>query len=262
MIISIKTHTIICFASEEDVSVQPLTSSGTHCSCWMMCPVDTLASFNHTPRSRGPGEAGRHQQPLWSHPSQFPSHSHHCSRPMSPAGRRLFFRWCTPTSRSACLKQTHPLSLFWTLLHLSAWHYQPPSHARQTLVQLPHTPQSDKPRVPRPPRGSTFSPSATTAGSRCTTRSHMAWPSLPGPHPAAPPIHSLYHWQGSFLTLESDHSTSTPKSPRSLMLLLEKDPHFRRVPLRQPLPRCNVHARAPPVNCILCHAGLCRGHTP
>lgn len=112
VIISIKTHTIICFASEEDVSVQPLTSSGTHCSCWMMCPVDTLASFNHTPRSRGPGEAGRHHQPLWSHPSQFPSHSHHCSRPMSPAGRRLFFRWCTPTSRSAYLKQTHPLSLF------------------------------------------------------------------------------------------------------------------------------------------------------
>ena len=67
VIISVKTHTISCFVLEEDFSVQPLTSSGTYCSCWMMCPVDTLASINHTPRSRGPEKAGRHHQPLWSH---------------------------------------------------------------------------------------------------------------------------------------------------------------------------------------------------
>ena len=151
----------------------------------MMCPVDTLASINHTPRSRGLEEAGRHHQPLRSHLShQFPSHSHHCSRPMSPAGRWLFFRCRTPTSRSACLKQTHPFSLVWTLLHLSACHYQPPSHARRMLVQLPHTPQSDKPRFPRLPRGSTFSPFSTTAGLLCTTRPHVA---LAKPPTVSPP---------------------------------------------------------------------------
>lgn len=45
MIISIKTHTVFCFISEEEFSVQPLTSSGTYCSYWMAgghwCPSVT-----------------------------------------------------------------------------------------------------------------------------------------------------------------------------------------------------------------------------
>ena len=54
MIISIKTHTVFCFISEEEFSVQPLTSSGTYCSYWTAgghwCPSVTYEG--HSDRER------------------------------------------------------------------------------------------------------------------------------------------------------------------------------------------------------------------
>lgn len=164
------------------------------CVLWTL-----LASFSHTLLVTGTRRSRETPPTSAVTPESIHLYSHHCSRPMSPAGRRIFLKCCTPTSRSACLKQNPS-----TLLVLNSASSQclslPATELRQTDANpaAPHTTVRQAP-VPRLPRGSTFSPFATTAGSCCTTRSHVAWPKPPrGPHPAAPPIPSLYHWQGSF----------------------------------------------------------------
>lgn len=137
-ILRIKTHTVFWYISEEEVSVQPLISSWTYCSCWML--GGHLLPIIHIPRSWWPGETGRHgslHSHTWSTGSEghIPSHSHTSSEAQSYVSWETSFFRCHTHNFKVSLSETQ--STFLSSLNSTSsqcMHHYRWSCARQMLV--------------------------------------------------------------------------------------------------------------------------------